>query len=189
MKFGKLAGLLPLTVLLTACTAEQTGPPAYVEPEETTVVCISPEESDSPDVSDYQNPRKKGMVIREEAEEESPDEIEDHDPPQMIAAEPDALPWEQESSTADSSQNVDPEVSPHVHVYEAETVEASCTEGGYTRYRCACGVSYTGDMVPPLGHAYCEQAEAGAGDNPEVGACRTALCGQQIPGRGCVYGL
>ena len=52
MKFGKLTGLLLLTVLLAACTAEQTGPPAYVEPEETTAVCILPEESDSPDVSD-----------------------------------------------------------------------------------------------------------------------------------------
>ncbi len=156
MKFGKLTGLLLLTVLLTACTAEQTGPPAYVEPEETTAVRISPEKSDSPDVSDYQIPRKKGMVIREEAEEESPDEIEDHDPPQMIAAEPDALPQEQESSPADSNQNADSEVFSHVHAYEAETVEASCTEGGYTRYRCACGDSYTGDMVPPLGHAYQE---------------------------------
>ena len=121
MKFGKLAGLLPLTVLLTACTAEQTGLPAYVEPEETTAVCISPEESDSPDVSDYQILRKKGMVIREEAEEESPDEIEDHDPPQMMAAEPDAMPQEQESSPADSSQNVDSEASSHVHAYSASS--------------------------------------------------------------------
>ena len=160
MKFGKLTELLLLTVLLTACTAEQTGPPAYVEPEETTAVRISPEKSDSPDVSDYQIPRKKGMVIREEAEEESPDEIEDHDPPQMIAVEPDAMPQEQKSSPADSSQNHNPEVSPHVHAYEAETVEASCTEGGYTRYRCACGDSYTGDMVPPLGHAYLETVNA-----------------------------
>ena len=52
MKFGKLTGLLLLTVLLTACTAEQTGPPAYAEPEETTAVCISLEESDPPDTED-----------------------------------------------------------------------------------------------------------------------------------------
>lgn len=156
MKIGKLTRLLLLTVLLTACTAERAEPPAYAEPEETTAVRISPEESDPPDVSDYQIPRRKEMVIRKEAEEESPDEIEDHDPPQTITAEPDALPQEQESSPADSSQNVDPEISPHVHAYEAETVEASCTEGGYTKYRCACGDNYTGDAVPPLGHAYQE---------------------------------
>ena len=41
MKFGKLTGLLLLIVLLTACTAEQTGPPAYVEPEETTAVHLA----------------------------------------------------------------------------------------------------------------------------------------------------
>lgn len=153
MKFGKLTGLLLLTVLLTACTAERAEPPAYAEPEKTTAVRISPEESDPPEVSDYQIPRKK-MVIREEAEEESPDEVEDCEPPQMIVAEPDVLPQKQGSSPADSSQNVDPEISPHVHAYEAETVEASCTEGGYTRYRCACGDNDTGDAVPPLGHDY-----------------------------------
>ena len=65
MKFGKLTGLLLLTVLLTACTTEQTGPPAYVEPEETTAVRISQEESDLPEVSDYQIPQRKVMVIRE----------------------------------------------------------------------------------------------------------------------------
>ena len=156
MKNGKLTGLLLLTVLFTACTAERAEPPAYAEPEETTAVRISPEESDPPDVSDYQIPRRRVMIIPKEAEEEYPDEIEDHDPPQMIAAEPDALPQEQESSPADSNQNVDSEASSHVHAYEAETVEASCTEGGYTKYRCACGDNDTGDAVPPLGHDFQE---------------------------------
>lgn len=75
MKFGKLTGLLLLAVLLTACTAERAEPPSYAEPEETTAVRISPEESDPPEVSDYQIPRRKEMVIRKEAEEESPDEV------------------------------------------------------------------------------------------------------------------
>lgn len=117
MKLGKLTSLFLLTVLLTACTAEQTGPPAYVEPEETSAVRISPEESDLPDTSDYQIPRRRVMIIRKEAEEESTDEIEDHDPPQTTEVEPDELPQEQESSPADSSQNHNPEVSPHVHAY------------------------------------------------------------------------
>ena len=156
MKLGNLTSLFLLTVLLTACTAEQPGPSAYAEPEETTAVRISPEESDPPDVSDYQIPRRKVMIIRKEAEEGSPDKIEDHDPSQTITAEPDALPQKQESSPADSSQNSDSEASSHVHAYEAETVEASCTEGGYTKYRCACGDNYTGDTVPPLGHDFQE---------------------------------
>ncbi len=45
--------------------------------------------------------------------------------------------------------------SGHEHEYLAiEVVEATCTEGGYTVYKCECGEVYTGDQVNALGHDY-----------------------------------
>ena len=42
----------------------------------------------------------------------------------------------------------------HVHKYTATTLEATCTELGYTTYTCLCGDSYTADEIKPLGHSY-----------------------------------
>lgn len=42
------------------------------------------------------------------------------------------------------------------HIYTAEIVEATCTEGGYTSYTCACGKSYIEDRTRPLKHSYGE---------------------------------
>ena len=42
----------------------------------------------------------------------------------------------------------------HIHKYAPEIVPPTCLEQGYTRYTCACGVSYLGDFVPPAGHQY-----------------------------------
>ena len=36
----------------------------------------------------------------------------------------------------------------HTHEYIKETVEPGCTEDGYTKFTCACGDTYTGDIVP-----------------------------------------
>ena len=41
----------------------------------------------------------------------------------------------------------------HVHNYMEEIVEATCTEEGYTIYRCdSCSDSYEGNFVSALGH-------------------------------------
>lgn len=41
------------------------------------------------------------------------------------------------------------------HEYVAETIAATCVEGGFTRYTCSlCGDSYEGDAVEALGHTY-----------------------------------
>lgn len=43
----------------------------------------------------------------------------------------------------------------HVHDYKAvNTVNATCTEQGYTDYACACGDTYQGDYKDALGHAW-----------------------------------
>ncbi|MBR3894045.1 MAG: hypothetical protein IKJ35_02745, partial [Clostridia bacterium] len=38
------------------------------------------------------------------------------------------------------------------HSYKAVVTVATCTEGGYTVYTCACGDTYTDDVTEPLGH-------------------------------------
>ena len=42
---------------------------------------------------------------------------------------------------------------PHAHDYSTELTAPTCTDEGYTFYKCsACGHSYTGDRVPATGH-------------------------------------
>ena len=45
---------------------------------------------------------------------------------------------------------------PHVHQYEKEVIAPTCTEEGYTLYRCACGEKYKSDIVSPAGHTFGE---------------------------------
>ena len=47
-----------------------------------------------------------------------------------------------------------PEEAPHVHNYEADVTEATCTTGGYTTFTCSCGDSYIADETPALGHNF-----------------------------------
>lgn len=42
----------------------------------------------------------------------------------------------------------------HVHAYVPKTIAPTCTEGGYTKYVCSCGDSYTDDATDALGHSY-----------------------------------
>jgi len=40
----------------------------------------------------------------------------------------------------------------HYHSYSIEEIAPSCTEQGYTVYRCVCGDSYKDDYIEPKGH-------------------------------------
>ena len=40
----------------------------------------------------------------------------------------------------------------HIHAYIPYVTLPSCTENGYTTYRCSCGDSYIGDQTEMLGH-------------------------------------
>ena len=42
------------------------------------------------------------------------------------------------------------------HVYSEVVTPATCTEAGYTTYTCACGDTYTGEVVDALGHTWGE---------------------------------
>ena len=42
----------------------------------------------------------------------------------------------------------------HTHEYQKEKVEATCIEGGYDLYICACGDSYREDTSQPKGHTW-----------------------------------
>lgn len=43
---------------------------------------------------------------------------------------------------------------PHTHTYEAQTIDPTCTEQGYTVYICDCGYSYEDGFRAALGHDY-----------------------------------
>lgn len=42
----------------------------------------------------------------------------------------------------------------HLHDYQMRTVPASCTKDGYVLYLCACGDSFSGEILPAAGHRY-----------------------------------
>lgn len=47
------------------------------------------------------------------------------------------------------------------HNYEEEAFDSTCTESGYTLYKCVwCGDMYEDNYTEPLGHDYCEWQEA-----------------------------
>ena len=41
----------------------------------------------------------------------------------------------------------------HVHRYETQVTPPTCTEQGFTSYRCACGESYVSDWIDAQGHS------------------------------------
>lgn len=63
------------------------------------------------------------------------------------------------SGIVDTTQTTPPDTSPvdtaHTHKYIVSSTKApTCTEEGYTVYKCSCGDSYRGDTKAALGHAY-----------------------------------
>lgn len=44
----------------------------------------------------------------------------------------------------------------HIHNYNSEVMQATCTTEGYTIFRCECGDEYKGDYFPKLVHNYNE---------------------------------
>lgn len=45
---------------------------------------------------------------------------------------------------------------PHTHSYTSEIISATCTQEGYTYYKCSCGDSYTDSINIALGHVWVE---------------------------------
>ncbi len=62
-------------------------------------------------------------------------------------------------ATSTPTGAVTPESTEHTHNWTAvETIDATCTEEGYTRYRCSvCGEESIDDRQAPLGHLHTER--------------------------------
>ena len=72
-------------------------------------------------------------------------------------SEPESEP-ETESKPPESSSKPEQETPPpHTHTYSVEkTVKPTCTEDGYTVYKCSCGESYKTNGTAALGHSWGE---------------------------------
>lgn len=60
----------------------------------------------------------------------------------------------QESTEIVLTEATDPQTEPHQHQYNITIILPSCTTDGYTSHSCACGDSYTDEVVPALGHSF-----------------------------------
>ena len=60
-----------------------------------------------------------------------------------------------ESSACETCGNIETrEIPAKGHSYNKTIKDPTCSEDGYTIYKCACGVSYTADKVSAIGHSY-----------------------------------
>ncbi len=87
--------------------------------------------------------------------------------------------------------------APHTHNYNyvTVTIRPTCTEGGYTEYRCSCGDSYIGNYTSAAGHkvvtdkaieATCTKAGKTAGSHCSV--CSAVIKAQKaVPATGHSY--
>ena len=62
------------------------------------------------------------------------------------------------------------------HDYDEEVTAPTCENDGYTTYTCACGDSYTDDVVPATGHDYDEEVTAPTCENDGY-TTYTCACG------------
>ena len=77
------------------------------------------------------------------------------------------------------------ETEPLGHDYEAEMVEPTCTEGGYTLYSCGlCGHTYKDNATEPLGHDYEVTETEGTVDSPSVKHYKCRRCGYEYTEEG-----
>ncbi len=77
------------------------------------------------------------------------------------------------------------ETEPLGHDYEAEIVEPTCTEGGYTLHKCGlCGHTYKDNATEPLGHDYEVTETEGTVDSPSVKHYKCRRCGYEYTEEG-----
>ena len=78
----------------------------------------------------------------------------------------------------------------HTHNYTAQEILPTCTESGYTLYKCKCGEEYMGDVVSSLGHEFGEYVanndQTCIDNGTETATCLRENCNQthtrEIPG-------
>lgn len=72
------------------------------------------------------------------------------------------------------------EWNPHNHSYRAIVTYPTCTEQGYTTYKCQCGDEYVSDYVPAAGHIFLLQVVREATETqPGLGQQICAVCGYE----------
>ena len=65
----------------------------------------------------------------------------------------------------------------HEHAYTETVTKATCTEDGYTTYTCACGDSYTGEIVNATGHSWSDWVTIQEPTFEETGTAESVCAG------------
>ena len=81
-----------------------------------------------------------------------------------------------------SSNNSSTILSPHIHTYIKQEIKPTCTEDGYTKYSCDCGVSYKDNFTSPLGHSYSKWSTIKEATTSSTGTkeCVCSQCGNRL---------
>ena len=164
----------PKQPVLIAAADEPLPPAAEQAEQKDSIPTPEPEEQVE------QSPKEEPSPVEKKAAQVSASPVENPkeqtDPPKQESKPAEAPPKEEKPSSEPSSppqaSTNTPSPSPapveeHKHSYTATVVDPTCEAGGYTRYVCSCGDSYTDSATEPLGHAYVQTGHADATTSAE----------------------
>lgn len=148
--------------------SEETTLPAAEKPE-------PGEETPNPETTDSapQIPEKETPPVEKKGPQPS---VENPPKPDTPEPKPEETSKERETvpnptsppqAPANTSQPTQPPSEEHQHSYKETVVVPTCEAGGYTRFVCSCGDSYTDNATDPLGHAYEQTGRADASTSAE----------------------
>ena len=124
-------------------TFPETGSPTQTEPEATAAT----------EAEAYSQPTETEAAP---AETKRPDAPAPTQTPAQSEPQKDTEPKETDPAPTQPAEPK-PTNPPHTHSYKSKIVEPTCTERGYTEYRCSCGDSYKDSYTDALGHSFTEQ--------------------------------
>lgn len=133
--------------------------PGESEPAETGTAAPSPSEAETvmTEVPETKPTETEAIPSETKPAETEPAPVETK-PAETEAAPVETKPVETEPVPTEAvSTEVTPTETEHKHKYSAsKTVAPTCTDQGYTVYKCSCGDSYKGDKKDATGHSWGE---------------------------------
>lgn len=155
-----IALVVALAVGLKSCSgdvSEVTDPSEQFE----TILPTEPSDTTNPSETD---PVVDNPTDPTEDSETKPTEPEETKPEETIPPETDPSEEETSKPTDPVEKPTEPTTPPteptkptepvHTHSYTKTVKQPTCTDKGYTTYKCSCGDSYESDVVKAKGHDY-----------------------------------
>ena len=135
-----IPGMLAVVLLLIFSACQTTNPVTTENPETDAVMTEALETTERVDAGNVETTAS----VSEDPADPEPSEVETAG---ATVSEP-STPSETTKPTESAS------TTPHTHSYTKSVTAPTCTNKGYTTYKCSCGDSYKDDYIDAVGHDY-----------------------------------